>query len=107
MRDATRGGVASALNELARASNVAMLVNEAAVPVKPEVAGAAELLGIDPMYVANEGRLVAFVAPERADARAGGAALGAGLRGGRGDRRGQDRAAGDGAWWTPPSAEDG
>ena len=68
MRDATRGGVASALNELARASNVAMLVNEAAVPVKPEVAGAAELLGIDPMYVANEGRLVAFVAPDRADA---------------------------------------
>jgi hydrogenase expression/formation protein HypE len=68
MRDATRGGVASALNELARASNVAMLVSEAAVPVKPEVAGAAELLGIDPMYVANEGRLVAFVAPDRADA---------------------------------------
>ncbi len=67
MRDATRGGVASALNELARASNVAMLVNERAVPVKPEVAGAAELLGIDPMYVANEGRLVAFVAPDRAD----------------------------------------
>jgi hydrogenase expression/formation protein HypE len=68
MRDATRGGVASALNELARASNVAMLVSEAAVPVKPEVAGAAELLGIDPMYVANEGRLVAFVSPDRADA---------------------------------------
>jgi hydrogenase expression/formation protein HypE len=68
MRDATRGGVASALNELARASGVAMLVDEAAVPVKPEVAGAAELLGIDPMYVANEGRLVAFVAPDRAEA---------------------------------------
>jgi hydrogenase expression/formation protein HypE len=68
MRDATRGGVASALNELARASNVAMLVSEAAVPVKPEVAGAAELLGIDPMYVANEGRLVAFVEPDRAEA---------------------------------------
>jgi hydrogenase expression/formation protein HypE len=68
MRDATRGGVASALNELARASGVAVLVDEAAVPVKPVVAGAAELLGIDPMYVANEGRLVAFVAPESADA---------------------------------------
>ena len=54
MRDATRGGVASALNELARASHVAMLVSEAAVPVRPAVAGAAELLGIDPMYVANE-----------------------------------------------------
>ena len=68
MRDATRGGVASALNELARASNVAMVVREADVPVKPAVAGASELLGIDPMYVANEGKLVAFVAPERADA---------------------------------------
>jgi hydrogenase expression/formation protein HypE len=68
MRDATRGGVASALNELARASGVAVLVDEAAVPVKPVVAGAAELLGIDPMYVANEGKLVAFVAPEAADA---------------------------------------
>jgi hydrogenase expression/formation protein HypE len=68
MRDATRGGVASALNELARASGVAVLVDEGAVPVKPVVAGAAELLGIDPMYVANEGKLVAFVAPESADA---------------------------------------
>jgi hydrogenase expression/formation protein HypE len=68
MRDATRGGVASALNELARASNVAVLVDEAAVPVKPEVLGACELLGIDPMYVANEGKLVAIVAPESADA---------------------------------------
>lgn len=67
MRDATRGGVASVLNELARASQVAMLVREAAVPVNPAVAGAAEILGIDPMYVANEGRMVAFVAPEHAD----------------------------------------
>ena len=67
MRDATRGGVASALNELARASNVAVLVDEAAVPVTPPVAGASELLGIDPMYVANEGKLVAFVAPDAAD----------------------------------------
>jgi hydrogenase expression/formation protein HypE len=67
MRDATRGGVASVLNELARASGVAMIVREADVPVEPAVAGAAELLGIDPMYVANEGKLVAFVAPEAAD----------------------------------------
>ena len=67
MRDATRGGVASVLNELARTSAVAMIVREAAVPVEPAVAGAAELLGIDPMYVANEGKLVAFVAPEAAD----------------------------------------
>ena len=68
LRDATRGGVASVLNELARASGVAMLVREGAVPVAAAVAGAAEILGIDPMYVANEGKLVAFVAPERADA---------------------------------------
>ena len=68
MRDATRGGVATVLNELARASQVTMLVREADVPVAPAVAGAAELLGIDPMYVANEGQLVAFVAPERAEA---------------------------------------
>ena len=68
LRDATRGGVASVLNELARASSVAMIVREGAVPVRPEVAGAAEILGIDPMYVANEGKLVAFVDPGLADA---------------------------------------
>ncbi|MGI8712899.1 MAG: hydrogenase expression/formation protein HypE [Solirubrobacteraceae bacterium] len=68
MRDATRGGVASVLNELARASGVSVVVREADVPVSPVVAAAAELLGIDPMYIANEGRLVAFVAPEGASA---------------------------------------
>ncbi len=68
MRDATRGGVATVLNELARASGVAILVSEGDVPVKPAVTGAAELLGIDPMYIANEGRLVAFVAPDEAEA---------------------------------------
>ncbi len=67
MRDATRGGAASVLNELARASGVAISVREGDVPVNPAVGGAAEMLGIDPMYVANEGKLVAFVAPERAD----------------------------------------
>src|SRR6478736_4053722 len=66
MRDATRGGVASVLNELSRSSSVAMIVREGAVPVRPDVAGAAEILGIDPMYVANEGKLVAFVAPDTA-----------------------------------------
>jgi hydrogenase expression/formation protein HypE len=64
MRDATRGGVASVLNELARAAKIAMLVREARVPVPPAVAGACELLGIDPMYVANEGVFVAIVAPD-------------------------------------------
>ena len=68
MRDGTRGGIASALNELARASGVALLVREGEVPVKPSVAGAAELLGIDPMYIANEGKFVAFVDPERSEA---------------------------------------
>ncbi len=66
-RDATRGGVASVLNELARTSGVAVLVAEDNVPVDPAVAGACELLGIDPMYVANEGVLVAAVAPAAAD----------------------------------------
>ncbi len=64
MRDPTRGGVASALNELVRASGVGALVRESGVPIAPAVAGAAELLGIDPMYVANEGKLLAFVAAE-------------------------------------------
>ncbi len=67
MRDATRGGVATVLNELARASGVGITVREAEIPVLPEVAGASELLGIDPMYVANEGVMVAVVAPESTD----------------------------------------
>lgn len=66
MRDATRGGVATVLNELADASEVAVLVREDDVPVHPAVAGACEILGIDPMYVANEGKLVAVVAEEAA-----------------------------------------
>jgi hydrogenase expression/formation protein HypE len=61
MRDATRGGVATVLNEIAMAADVAVLLDEATVPVRPVVAGACELLGLDPLYVANEGRLVAFV----------------------------------------------
>jgi hydrogenase expression/formation protein HypE len=67
MRDATRGGVASVLNELARSSGVGMIVREADVPVAAAVKGAAELLGIDPMYIANEGKLVAFVAADAAE----------------------------------------
>lgn len=68
LRDATRGGVASVLNELARASGVAMLVEERHVPVDPAVTGACEILGLDPMYVANEGVFVAAVAPEHGEA---------------------------------------
>jgi hydrogenase expression/formation protein HypE len=68
MRDATRGGVATVLNEIALAAEVGIVLEESRVPVRPEVAGAGEILGIDPLYVANEGKLVAFVAPEHADA---------------------------------------
>ncbi|MGH4024636.1 MAG: hydrogenase expression/formation protein HypE [Pseudonocardiaceae bacterium] len=68
MRDATRGGVATILNEVAKAANVAVVVDEEAVPVRPEVRGACELLGIDPLYVACEGRIVIFVDPAAADA---------------------------------------
>jgi hydrogenase expression/formation protein HypE len=67
MRDATRGGVATVLNEIALAAEVGVVLEESRVPVRPEVAGAGEILGIDPLYVANEGKLVAFVAPELAD----------------------------------------
>jgi hydrogenase expression/formation protein HypE len=68
MRDATRGGVATVLNEVAMAADACVVVAETAVPVRPEVIGAGEILGIDPLYVANEGTLVAFVRPGRADA---------------------------------------
>jgi hydrogenase expression/formation protein HypE len=68
MRDATRGGVATVLNEIALAAEVGIVVEESRIPMRPEVKGAGEILGIDPMYVANEGVLVAFVAPDRADA---------------------------------------
>ncbi len=66
LRDLTRGGLGAALNEIARDSGHDVRVEEAAVPVQDQVAGACELLGLDPLYVANEGRLVAFVAPEHA-----------------------------------------
>jgi len=67
LRDPTRGGVATVLNELALAAEVGVALDEAAIPVRPQVTGACEILGIDPLYVANEGRLVAVVAPEAAD----------------------------------------
>ena len=61
MRDPTRGGLASTLNEIAVASRVGIVVKESALPVRPDVAGACEMLGLDPMYVANEGKIVAVV----------------------------------------------
>jgi hydrogenase expression/formation protein HypE len=68
LRDPTRGGVATVLNEIARAAHVGVTVDEAAVPVRDTVRGACEILGIDPLYVACEGRLVALVAAPAAEA---------------------------------------
>jgi hydrogenase expression/formation protein HypE len=67
LRDATRGGVATILNEIAAAAGVGVVVSEEDIPVRGEVRGASELLGIDPMYVACEGRLVAVVSPRDSD----------------------------------------
>jgi hydrogenase expression/formation protein HypE len=67
LRDPTRGGVGTALNEIALQSKVGIRMEEEALPVKKEVSGICELLGFDPLYLANEGKLLAFVAPEHAD----------------------------------------
>jgi len=67
MRDPTRGGLASTLNEIAQASGVGVEINEPSLPVRPDVQSACELLGLDPVYVANEGKAVFFVAPEAAE----------------------------------------
>jgi hydrogenase expression/formation protein HypE len=67
LRDPTRGGLATVLAELALSAEVGIAVDERALPVSPQVNGACEILGIDPLYVANEGKLVAFVAPGAAD----------------------------------------
>jgi hydrogenase expression/formation protein HypE len=67
LRDPTRGGLATTLNELARQSKAGIMVEEAEIPVKEEVKAACELLGLDPIYVANEGKLVAVVDPADAD----------------------------------------
>jgi hydrogenase expression/formation protein HypE len=68
LRDPTRGGLATTLNEIARQSSVGMLLDEAAIPLQPQVEAACELLGLDPLYIANEGKLVAVVASEAAEA---------------------------------------
>jgi hydrogenase expression/formation protein HypE len=67
-RDATRGGLASALNEMAEAAGVTVEIDEARLPLRAEVRGMCEILGLDPLYLANEGTLVLFVPPEEADA---------------------------------------
>lgn len=68
MRDPTRGGIAATLNEIASQSRVGFRIDEDKIPLKPEVAAACEFLGLDPLNVANEGKLVAVVAPEGANA---------------------------------------
>jgi hydrogenase expression/formation protein HypE len=67
LRDPTRGGLSSTLNEIAGQSGVSIEIEEKKIPVREEVRGACELLGLDPLYVANEGKLVAIVAPEHAE----------------------------------------
>jgi hydrogenase expression/formation protein HypE len=68
LKDPTRGGVATSLNEMAIASEVAIVLDEKTIPVRPEVRGTCELLGLDPLTIANEGKLLAVVAPDAADA---------------------------------------
>jgi hydrogenase expression/formation protein HypE len=68
LRDPTRGGVATTLNEFARSSRVGIVLREEAIPVRPAVRAACEVLGIDPLYVANEGKLVAVAPAEKAEA---------------------------------------
>lgn len=68
LRDPTRGGLATSLNEIARQSNIGIQLYEEKIPVRPEVAAACELLGFDPLYIANEGKLLAIVAPQEAEA---------------------------------------
>jgi hydrogenase expression/formation protein HypE len=68
LRDATRGGVGTVCNELAKATDLTVVLEEGLLPVRPTVAAACELLGIDPLYVANEGKLIAVVAPMEAEA---------------------------------------
>jgi hydrogenase expression/formation protein HypE len=68
IRDATRGGIATVLNELAQASGIAIEIDEQATPLRDEVRGVCEILGLDPLYLANEGKIVIAVAPDQAEA---------------------------------------
>jgi hydrogenase expression/formation protein HypE len=67
LRDPTRGGLATTLNELAEQSKVGIRIEETKIPVRDEVTGACEMLGFDPLYVANEGKMIAIVAEEDAE----------------------------------------
>jgi hydrogenase expression/formation protein HypE len=67
LRDPTRGGLATTLNEIANQSQVCIQVNEKSIPIRPAVSAACEMLGFDPLYIANEGKLIAIVAPSAAE----------------------------------------
>jgi hydrogenase expression/formation protein HypE len=67
LRDPTRGGLSSSLNEIASRSHVGIELEENSIPIREEVQGACEMLGLDPLYVANEGKLVAIVEPNAAE----------------------------------------
>lgn len=68
LRDPTRGGLATTLNEIAGQSGVGMMLQETAIPIRGQVKAACEFLGLDPLYVANEGKLIAICAPEHSEA---------------------------------------
>ena len=68
LRDPTRGGVTSAVTKIAQSAGVGIALNETSIPISEEVKGACEILGLDPLYVANEGKLIAIVASEEAGA---------------------------------------
>jgi hydrogenase expression/formation protein HypE len=65
LRDPTRGGMATALSEIAKTAEVGMEIEESSIPIRPEVEAACEILGLDPLYLASEGKCLAFVAPDR------------------------------------------
>lgn len=67
LRDPTRGGAAATLNELAQSAGLGFRLDESAIPIRPEVSGACELLGLDPLNVANEGKLIAIVSPDKSN----------------------------------------
>ena len=87
LRDPTRGGVATSLNEIAKASKVGVRLDERSLPIPEVVANACSFLGLDPLQVANEGKLLAFVPRDGGGGRAGGDARAPGRRGRAGDRR--------------------
>ena len=92
MRDPTRGGISSTLNEIAQQSRVGIEMDESSLPIHEQVRGACELLGLDPLYVANEGKLIAIVAPRRCRCCVAGDAAASTGSGGADDWHGKGRA---------------